>query len=140
MMPFLARASIQKNRTCASENGNCRARKAYEHSAESENVVFIIDLRNCGHDRPCNTGAGARGTDHRTGIRARGTGRESLHRAIDRAHISTTRRAQAAAFRTTAARASKSESWQPRAKSFALWRIGGRRILNCGSREEKRGR
>src|SRR6266699_3872415 len=120
MMPFLARASIQKNRTCASENGNCRARKAYEHSAESENVVFIIDLRNCGHDRPCNTGAGARGTDHRTGIRARGTGRESLHRAIDRAHISTTRRAQAAAFRTTAARASKRESWQPRAKNGAF--------------------
>src|SRR6266550_4402303 len=37
MMPFPEPASIQKNRTCPSENGNCAARKACEHSAESEN-------------------------------------------------------------------------------------------------------
>jgi hypothetical protein len=63
-----------KNRTFASENGDRSAKRASGHSAESENVVFIVDLRNCGCDRPCNTCDCARGTAHRTRIRARGIG------------------------------------------------------------------
>ena len=89
MMPFSACASNQKNRMFARENGGRSTKKASGHSAESENVVFIVDLRNWGCDRPCNTRDGARGTNHRTGLRARGTGRECLHCAVDRAHIST---------------------------------------------------
>ena len=36
-------------------------------------------------------------------------------------------------------RIAKSESRQPRAKSFGLWRISRRRIFDCRSGEEKRG-
>ncbi len=42
-----------------SKNGDRSAKKASGHSAESENVVFIVDLRNCGCDRPCKTRDGA---------------------------------------------------------------------------------
>ena len=87
MMPFPACASNQKNRTFGPKNGDRSAKKASGHSAESENVLFIVDLRNCQCDRPCKTRDGARGTAHRTGIRARGIGRESLYRAVDRAHF-----------------------------------------------------
>src|SRR5437870_13873498 len=80
MMPFPACASNQKNRTFGSKNGDRSAKKATGHSAESENVPFIVDLRNCECDRPCKTRDGARGTAHRTGVRARGIGRESLYR------------------------------------------------------------
>src|SRR5881392_3269425 len=60
MMPFPACASNQKNRTFASKNGDRSAKKATGHSAESENVLFIVDLRNCECDRPCKTRDGAR--------------------------------------------------------------------------------
>ena len=48
MMPFPACASNQKNRTFACQNGSCSTKKASGHGAESENVVFIVDLRNWG--------------------------------------------------------------------------------------------
>ena len=61
-MPFPACASNQKNRTFGPKNGDRSAKKASGHSAESENVLFIVDLRNCQCDRPCKTRDGARGT------------------------------------------------------------------------------
>lgn len=65
---------IKKNRTFASENGDRSAKRASGHSAESKNVVFIVDLRNWGCDRPCNTRDCTRGTAHRTGIRTQELG------------------------------------------------------------------
>ena len=53
---------IKKNLTFTSKNGERSAKKASGHSAESEYVVFIVDLRNCGCDWPCKTPDRTRGT------------------------------------------------------------------------------
>src|SRR5438034_9156106 len=60
MMPFPACASTQKNLTFAAKYVDRSAKKATGHSAESENVLFIVDLRTCECDRPCKTRDGAR--------------------------------------------------------------------------------
>src|SRR5436190_8104009 len=131
MMPFPACASNQKNRTFGPKNGDRSAKKASGHRAESENILFIVDLRNCQCDRPCKTRDGARGTAHRTGIRARGIGvnpytAPSIARIFQQLDD-----LRPLPFEQLEREFPKAESSQPRAKRFDLWRANRRWISGC---------
>jgi len=127
---------IKKNRTFACENGGCSTKKASGHGAESENVVFIVDLRNWGA-----TGLATPVMAQEEPITEQGYEREELGVNAYTAPLIARIFQQLDelmrfAFRATATRISKSESWQSRAKNSDLWRIGGQRIFDCRSREE----